>query len=62
MMRHTIPLGRILGIPVGLDYFWLLVFVLLTWFNDRSKVKASRLSDANVIQDFTIGRITLTYT
>lgn len=31
MFRHTVPLGRILGIPIGLDYSWFLVFVLLTW-------------------------------
>ena len=31
MNRHTVPLGRILGIPIGLDYSWFLVFVLLTW-------------------------------
>jgi Zn-dependent protease len=31
MNRNTIPLGRILGIPIGLDYSWFLVFVLLTW-------------------------------
>ena len=31
MFRHVIPLGRILGIPVGLDYSWFLVFALLTW-------------------------------
>jgi Zn-dependent protease/CBS domain-containing protein len=31
MNRHTIPLGRILGIPIGLDYSWFLIFVLLTW-------------------------------
>ncbi len=31
MIRHTIPLGRILGIPVGLDYSWFLIFALLTW-------------------------------
>jgi hypothetical protein len=29
--RHTIPLGRILGIPIGLDYSWFLIFVLITW-------------------------------
>jgi Zn-dependent protease/CBS domain-containing protein len=29
--RHTIPLGRILGIPVGLDPSWFLIFALLTW-------------------------------
>ena len=26
-----IPLGRILGIPVELDYSWFLIFVLITW-------------------------------
>jgi Zn-dependent protease len=31
MNRQTIPLGRIMGIPIGLDYSWFLVFALLTW-------------------------------
>lgn len=31
MTRQAIPLGRILGIPIGLDYSWFLVFALLTW-------------------------------
>src|SRR5271169_5687203 len=31
MTRHNIPLGRILGIPTGLDYSWFVVFALLTW-------------------------------
>jgi Zn-dependent protease/CBS domain-containing protein len=31
MGRNTIPVGRILGIPVGLDYSWFLIFALLTW-------------------------------
>ena len=31
MTRHNIPLGRILGIPIGLDYSWSLIFALLTW-------------------------------
>jgi Zn-dependent protease len=31
MMRQTIPLGRVLGIPIGLDYSWFLIFALLTW-------------------------------
>jgi Zn-dependent protease/CBS domain-containing protein len=31
MNRHTIPLGRILGIPIGLDYSWFLIFGLITW-------------------------------
>jgi hypothetical protein len=31
MKRQTIPLGRLLGIPIGHDYSWFLVFVLMTW-------------------------------
>jgi len=31
MTRHAIPLVRIVGIPVSLDYSWFLIFVLLTW-------------------------------
>jgi Zn-dependent protease len=31
MNRYTIPIGRILGIPIGLDPSWFLIFVLLTW-------------------------------
>lgn len=31
MTRQNIPLGRIMGIPIGLDYSWFLVFALLTW-------------------------------
>ncbi len=30
-MRNKIPLGRMFGIPVGLDYSWFLVFILFTW-------------------------------
>ena len=31
MSRQSIPMGRILGIRIGLDYSWFLVFALLTW-------------------------------
>src|SRR5512142_1422594 len=31
MSRSAISLGRILGIPIGLDYSWFLIFALLTW-------------------------------
>jgi Zn-dependent protease len=31
MTRHNVPLGRILGISIGLDYSWFLIFALLTW-------------------------------
>ncbi len=31
MFRHTIPMGRIFGIPIELDYSWFLIAVLITW-------------------------------
>jgi Zn-dependent protease/CBS domain-containing protein len=31
MRGHTISLGRLLGIPLELDYSWFLIFALLTW-------------------------------
>ena len=31
MNRQTIALGKVLGIPVALDYSWFLVFALITW-------------------------------
>ncbi len=31
MFRHTLPIGRVFGIPIELDYSWFLVAVLFTW-------------------------------
>jgi len=31
MRRHVISLGQVLGIPLGLDYSWFLIFALVTW-------------------------------
>jgi Zn-dependent protease/CBS domain-containing protein len=31
MFRNQVPLGKIFGIQIGLDYSWFLVFALLTW-------------------------------
>jgi Zn-dependent protease len=31
MSRHELSLGRILGIPIAVDYSWFLIFGLLTW-------------------------------
>jgi Zn-dependent protease/CBS domain-containing protein len=31
MTRYSISLGKILGIQIGLDYSWFLIFALLTW-------------------------------
>lgn len=31
MKKNQISLGKILGIPIGLDYSWFLIFILITW-------------------------------
>jgi len=31
MNSHNIPIGRIFGIQIGLDYSWFVIFALLTW-------------------------------
>ena len=31
MARYTIPIGRVLGIPIDLDYSWFLIVILITW-------------------------------
>jgi len=31
MNKQNISLGRILGIPIRLDYSWFLIFAFLTW-------------------------------
>lgn len=31
MFRHTIPIGRVFGIPIDLDYSWFLIATLITW-------------------------------
>ena len=31
MLRHTIAIGRIMGIPIDVDFSWFLVFGLLIW-------------------------------
>jgi Zn-dependent protease len=31
VFRHTIPLGRVFGIPIDLDYSWFLIAILITW-------------------------------
>jgi Zn-dependent protease len=31
MNQHPLPVGRIFGIPIRLDYSWFLIFALFTW-------------------------------
>jgi len=30
LTQKNVPLGRILGVPIGLDYSWFVIFALLT--------------------------------
>jgi len=41
MTRHNVQLGRILGIPIGLDYSWFVIFALLTWMLGSSYYPAA---------------------
>ena len=36
MNRPGIPLGKIFGIRIGLDYSWFVIFALLTWMLAKS--------------------------
>jgi len=36
MTRQSVPVGRIFGISINLDYSWFLVFALMTWLLARS--------------------------
>ena len=31
MTGHSIPIGRVFGISIGLDFSWFAIFALLTW-------------------------------
>ena len=31
MKKNHLHLGKILGIPIGIDYSWFLIFFLLSW-------------------------------
>ena len=36
MTRQSVPLGRIFGIAISLDYSWFLIFALMTWMLAKS--------------------------
>jgi len=57
MNRNTIPLGRILGIPIGLDYSWFLIFALLTWSLATSYYPVE-FKDWPVVQYWIVGAAT----
>jgi hypothetical protein len=43
--RQAISLGRILGIPIGLDYSWFLIFALVTWMLAASYLNFAQSND-----------------
>ncbi|MBL8097352.1 MAG: site-2 protease family protein [Anaerolineales bacterium] len=57
MNRNAIPLGRILGVPIGLDYSWFLIFGLVTWSLASSYFPAE-FADWPVAQYWIVGAIT----
>ena len=58
MNRSAISLGRILGIPIGLDYSWFLIFALLTWSLATSYYPAE-FTNWPVAQYWIVGAITV---
>lgn len=57
MNRNTIPLGRILGVPIGLDYSWFLIFGLVTWSLASSYFPAE-FANWPVAQYWVVGAVT----
>lgn len=58
MNKSTFSLGRILGIPIRLDYSWFLIFVLLTWSLSTSYYPAE-FKDWPVVQYWIVGAATV---
>jgi Zn-dependent protease/CBS domain-containing protein len=57
MKSKGIPLGRILNIPIGLDFSWFLIFVLITWSLAASYFP-SEFKNWPVVEYWVIGAIT----
>jgi len=57
MTRRAIPLGRIFGISIDLDYSWFLVFVLFTWALARSYYPAQYPAWSRT-EDWILGAVT----
>jgi Zn-dependent protease len=58
MRKSTISLGRILGIPIGLDYSWFLIFALLTW-SLATSYYPSEFKDWSVTQYWVTSAVTV---
>lgn len=57
MFRHTIPIGRVLGIPIELDYSWFLIAVLITWVLGASYFPAE-VKGAPAVEYWVMGGVT----
>jgi hypothetical protein len=57
MSRHTIPIGRILGITVDLDYSWFLIVGLLAWLLAVSYYPAE-FPEWSTTEDWLLGGVT----
>jgi Zn-dependent protease len=57
MTRHYVPLTRIFGISIGLDYSWFLIFVLFTWALARSYYPAAYPAWSRA-EDWIMGAVT----
>jgi Zn-dependent protease len=57
MPKQTIPLGRIFNIPIGLDYSWFLIFILLTW-SLASSYYPAEFRNWSTVQYWAVGAIT----
>ena len=57
MNKHSLSLGRILGIPVGLDPSWFLIFVFMTWSLATSYYPAE-FKDWPVAEYWIVGAVT----
>lgn len=57
MRKNTISLGRILGIPIGLDPSWFLIFALITWILAASYFPGE-FKNWPIIQYWLVGAVT----
>lgn len=55
--ENWIPLGRVFGIPLGLDYSWFLIFGLLTW-SLATNYYPARYADWTTALYWTLGALT----
>ena len=57
MFRHTIPIGRVFGIPIELDYSWFLIAALITWMLAVSYYPVE-LKDGTSVEYWLMGAVT----